>query len=71
MEHIVDRKSDIVFLTETWFQSDRNFITAEIKTNGYKTLHDRRKDKAKETGRGVDIMMKAGSVSVICCKKLF
>ena len=60
MEHIVDRKSDIVFLTETWLQSDKNSITAEIKTYGYKILHDRRKDRKKETGGGVGILIKAG-----------
>ena len=60
MEHIVDRKSDIVFLTETWLQSDKNSITAEIKTYGYKLLHDRRKDRKKETGGGVGILIKAG-----------
>ena len=60
MEHILDRDADIVFLTETWLQSDTNNITAEIKTYGYKLLHDRRKDRAKETGGGVGIMAKTG-----------
>ena len=32
MEHILDCNSDIVFLTETWLQTDKNPITAEIKT---------------------------------------
>ena len=56
----MDRESDIVFLTETWLQSDTNSITAEIKTYGYKLLHDRRKDRAKERGGGVGIMIKTG-----------
>ena len=60
MEYVLDRESDIVFLTETWLQSDANSITAEIKTYGYKLLHDRRKDRAKERGGGVGIMIKAG-----------
>jgi exonuclease III len=60
MEHLVDRESDIVFLTETWLQCDTNSITAEIKTYGYKLLHDRRKDRAKETGGGVGVMIKIG-----------
>ena len=60
MEYLVDREADVVFLTETWLQSDKNNITAEIKTYGYKLLHDRRKDRAKETGGGVGIMVKAG-----------
>ena len=60
MEYVLDRESDIVFLTETWLQSDANSITAEIKTYGYKLLHDRRKDRGKERGGGVGIMIKAG-----------
>ena len=59
MEHIVDRKSDIIFLTETWLQTDKNNITAEIKTYGYKLLHNRRKDRKKEIGGGVGVMIKA------------
>ena len=60
MEHILDRESDIIFLTETWLQTDTNSITAEIKTYGYKLLHNRRKDRAKETVGGVDILVKTG-----------
>ena len=58
MEHLLDCNSDIVFLTETWLQSDENAITAEIKTYGYRLLHDRRKDRAKELGGGVGVMVK-------------
>ena len=54
----MDRQSDIVFLTETWLQSDNNSITAEAKTYGYKFLHDRRKDREKEGGGGVGILVK-------------
>ena len=63
MEHLMDHGSDVIFLTETWLQSDSNSITAEIKTYGYKLLHDRRKDRAKERGGGVGIMVKAGLVA--------
>ena len=38
MEHIVDRESDIVFLTETWLQFDKNSVTAGIKTYGYECM---------------------------------
>ena len=31
MEHIMDRDSDIVFLTETWLTSDFNHVTALVK----------------------------------------
>ena len=58
MEHIVDRDSDIVFLTETWLTSDSNHVTAMVKTYGYELLHCRRKDREKETGGGVGILVK-------------
>ena len=66
MEHIIDRKSDIIFLTETWLKSDRNAITAEIKTYGYELLHDRRKGRGKERGGGVGILV----ISTITPKQL-
>jgi hypothetical protein len=43
MEHLIDRDPDIVFLTETWLQYEKNSVTAEMKTYGYKLWHDRRK----------------------------
>ena len=59
MEHIIDRESDIAFLTETWLHSDNNSITAEIKTYGYQLLHNRRKDRLKDRGGGVGILVKS------------
>ena len=59
MEHILDLDPDVVFLTETWLESDNNSVTAEIKTYGYQLLHDRRKDREKEKGGGVGIMVKS------------
>ena len=66
MEHIVDRGSDIVFITETWLQSDKNSVTAEAKTYGYKLLHDERKNREKDIGGGVGILTK----STISAKQL-
>ena len=60
MEHMLDRNPHIVFLTETWLKSDNSDITALIKTYGYKLVHDRRKNREKETGGGVGIMLKLG-----------
>ena len=57
MEHILDRNSDVVFFTETWLKDDKNAITAEIKTYGYKLLHNRRKEREKDGGRGVGILV--------------
>ena len=59
MEHILDRDSDIVFLTETWLSSDQNHVTAMIKTYDYELLHCRRKNREKETGGGVGILVKS------------
>ena len=58
MEHITDIDPEVVFLTETWLESDKNSVTAEAKTYGYKLLHNRRKDRAKEKGGGVGILVK-------------
>ena len=55
----MDRDSDIVFLTETWLQSDKNSVTAEAKTYGYKLLHDTRKNREKDIGGGVGILIKS------------
>ena len=49
MEHLVDSDSSVVFLGETWLKSDKNEITALVKTYGY-TRHNRRKNRAKEIG---------------------
>ena len=57
-EHIIDRDSEVVFLTETWLESDKNSVTAEVKSYGYRLLHVRRKDRNKETGGGVGILVK-------------
>ena len=58
MEHITDRDSDIVFLTETWLTSDSNHVTAMVKTFGYELLPCRRKNRKKETGGGVGVLVK-------------
>ena len=58
MKHILDYSSNIIFLTETWLQTDKNPITAEIKTYGYTLLHDRRKDRQKDRGGRVGVLVK-------------
>ena len=58
MERILDCNSDVVFLTETWLQTDENAITAEVKTYGYELLHNRRKDREKERGGGVGLLVR-------------
>ena len=58
MEHVIDYDADVAFLSETWMESDKNDITAKIKDRGYRLMHNRRKNREKETGGGVGIMIK-------------
>ena len=57
MEYVLDRNSDILFISETWLTSELNHITALVKDYGYKLLH-RRKNRLKEMGGGVGILVK-------------
>ena len=58
MEHLLDRDPKIVFIAETWLKSDLNDITALTKSYGYNLVHNRRKNREKETGGGVGILLK-------------
>ena len=58
MEYILDRDYDVVFLSETWLTSDFNHVTALVKSYGYMLLHNRRKNRLKEIGGGVGILLK-------------
>ena len=62
LEHIIDQDADVVFLSETWMEADNNDITALIKDSGYKLLHNRRKDRDKEVGGGVGVMVKSSTI---------
>ena len=66
LEHVTDYDADVVFLTETWMEADKNDITAMVKGRGYRMLHNRRKGREKEDGGGVGILVK----SRISCKQL-
>ena len=57
----MDRKPNIVFLNETWLKSEASDITALVKTYGYQLVHNRRKNREKETGGGVGVMLKVGT----------
>ena len=57
-EHIIDYDADIVFLSETWMEADKNDITAKIKSRGYKLLHNRRVNREKIDGGGVGIAVR-------------
>ena len=57
-EHITDYDADVVFLSETWMEADKNDITAKIKSRGYKLLHNRRVGREKIDGGGVGIAVR-------------
>lgn len=59
MEHVCDQNASLVFLSETWMEADKNEITALVKTYGYTMIHNRRKERKKEVGGGVGILVKS------------
>ena len=59
MEHLIDNSPDVIFLTETWLTSEKNNITAEVKEYGYVLLHKIRKNREKDRGGGVGILVKS------------
>ena len=55
----MDNNVGIVFISEIWLESDTNDITALVKTYGYVLLHNRHKNREKDIGGGVGIMLKS------------
>ena len=58
MEHVLDYDTDAMLLSETWLRSKKNNATATVEQYGYKLHHSIRKDRAKECGGGVGILVK-------------
>ena len=56
MEHVLDYKADIVFLSETWLTSKNNNVTATIKDYGYTPYHQIREHDTKSRGGGVGLL---------------
>ena len=56
----MDRDPSVVFITETWLKTEKNHVTSLVKDYGYILLHNRRKNRAKELGGGVGILLKIG-----------
>ena len=56
MEHVLDYKADIVFITETWMTSNKNKITATVKDYGYTLYHKIREHDEKFQGGGIGIL---------------
>lgn len=52
---LLDNSVDIICLCETWFQSQKNTITAQLRDAGYNIFHQNRTDKK---GGGVAILSK-------------
>ena len=60
MELIKDSRSDVVFFTETWLQTENSSVTAQICEHGYTLKHKIRNGGDKVRGGGVGIMLKSG-----------
>ena len=58
MEHLSDRGSSIVFISETWLRDDVSDVNALVKSFGYVLVHNRRKNRTKSTGGGVGILLR-------------
>ena len=59
MEYMIDHNADVGFTIETWLKSDRNKVTADIKSHGYILKHNIRKDPEKDRGGGVGIIVRS------------
>ena len=55
----MDRIPNIVFLQETWLKTKKSYVTALVKDYGYVLIHNIRKNRAKELGGGVGILLKS------------
>ena len=51
--------ADVVFISETWMQSNNDDITAQIKSHGYVMKHNRRRNRDKDQ---VGIILKTSFV---------
>ena len=40
MEYLIDHNADVAFTIETWLKSDKNKVTADIKSYGYTLKHN-------------------------------
>ena len=58
MEHVLDHDADIMLLSETWLRSKKNSVTATMEQYGYKLHHTIRKNRAKEKGGGVGVLVR-------------
>ena len=58
MEHLLDRNPSFTFISETWLKMIKNDVTALVKDYDYVLVHNIRKDRQKEVGGGVGILLK-------------
>ena len=58
MEHLIHYNADVLYLSETWLKSKSNSVTAKFLEYGYKLFHNIRRNRAKERGGGVGILVK-------------
>ena len=58
MEYATDYNADIMLLSETWLRSRKNEVTASANEFGYTLHHSIRKNRAKNMGGGVGVLIK-------------
>ena len=58
MEHVIDHQVNVLFSSETWVTSKKDTTTAMFEEYGYVLHHNMRKDRRKEIGGGVGILVK-------------
>ena len=58
LEHIEDANVDFGFVSETWLHTEKNDVTALVQDKGYKLRHVTRKNRDKELGGGVGILVR-------------
>ena len=65
----MDYDADLLFLSDTWMQTDKDDITAMLQTYGYKLMRNRRRNRDKVLGGGVGVILKLSLISKqISCK---
>ena len=59
IEHVIDFDNDVMFISVTWLKSKNNNITSTFEDYGYKLHHNIRRDRRKEIGGGVGILVRS------------
>ena len=71
MEHVLDCDADVTLISETWLRAKKNDVTAAVSEYGYTLHHSIRKNRAKELGGGVGVLVKKSLTSKLIKVKQF